>query len=198
MASIVPVERIQSRILLIRDCKVLLDSDLAVLYGVATKRLNEQVRRNRKRFPPDFMFRLTAKEVRLLRSQNATSNDGRGGRRYRPLVFTEQGVAMLSSVLHSERAIQVNIAIMRAFARFREIAATHRDIARKLDDLESRCDAKFKIVFDALRAILEPRARPKERIGFHPRRETAPSGLVLPRHRPSSRPKTTSPKEIFS
>jgi hypothetical protein len=115
-----PVEIIEQKIFLIHGQKVMLDRDLAELYGVPTKRLNEQVRRNIKRFPSDFMFRLTADEDSLLRSQIATSKMGRGGRRYTPFVFTEQGIAMLSSVLNSERAIQVNIAIMRVFIRLRE------------------------------------------------------------------------------
>ena len=112
MTNILPSERIERSILLIRGHKVMLDADLAILYGVSTKRLNEQVRRNRSRFPDDFMFQLTVEEVRSLRSQFATSKQGRGGRRYAPLVFTEQGIAMLSTVLNSERAIQVNIEIM--------------------------------------------------------------------------------------
>ena len=119
MTNILPRERIERSILLIRGHKVMLDADLAILYGVSTKRLNEQVRRNRSRFPDDFMFQLTVEEVRSLRSQFATSKQGRGGRRYAPLVFTEQGITMLSTVLNSERAIQVNIEIMRAFVRLR-------------------------------------------------------------------------------
>ena len=134
----------------------MLDADLAVLYGVSTKRLNEQVRRNRSRFPDDFMFQLTAEEVRSLRSQFATSKQGRGGRRYAPLVFTEQGIAMLSTVLNSERAIQVNIEIMRAFVRLREMIATHKELARKLEALEKRYDAQFKVVFDAIRELMAP------------------------------------------
>jgi hypothetical protein len=118
--AFVPAERIESSILLVRGEKVMLDRDLAKLYGTTTKRLNEQVRRNVKRFPPDFMFELTDREVAALRSQDATSKQsGRGGRRYLPLVFTEQGVAMLSSVLTSERAVEVNIMIMRAFVKLR-------------------------------------------------------------------------------
>ena len=119
--SLALVEKVERRILFLRGCKVMLDADLAKLYGVPTKRLNEQVRRNLKRFPPDFMFQLTAKDADALRSQFATSKTSRGGRRYAPLAFTEQGVAMLSSVLNSERSIQVNIFIMRAFVRLREI-----------------------------------------------------------------------------
>jgi len=144
----------------------MLDADLAVLYGVSTKRLNEQVRRNRSRFPDDFMFQLTREEVRSLRSQIATSKQGRGGRRYAPLVFTEQGIAMLSTVLNSERAIQVNIEIMRAFVRLREMIATHKDLARKLEALERKYDAQFKVVFDAIRELMTPPESKKRKIGF--------------------------------
>jgi ORF6N domain len=144
----------------------MVDADLAILYGVSTKRLNEQVRRNRSRFPDDFMFQLSKKEGRSLRSQFATSKQGRGGRRYAPLVFTEQGIAMLSTVLNSERAIQVNIEIMRAFVRLREMIATHKDLARKLEALEKRYDAQFKVVFDAIRELMA-RQRPRNaRSGF--------------------------------
>ena len=163
-----PSERIEQRIVVLRGHKVMLDSDLAALYGVPTKRLNEQVRRNRSRFSTDFMFQLTLQETEMLRSQIATSNIGRGGRRYAPFVFTEQGVAMLSSVLHSERAIQVNITIMRTFVRLREMITSHRDLSRRLDELEKKYDAKFKAVFDAIRQLMAPPARPKGQIGFHP------------------------------
>lgn len=159
---------IERRIFLVRGHKVMLDSDLAELYEVPTKRLNEAVRRNRDRFPEDFMLELTAEEAESLRSQFATSNVGRGGRRYAPYVFTEQGVAMLSSVLRSERAVQVNIAIMRAFVRLRELLSTHADLARKLEDLERKYDRQFKAVFDAIRELMRPEPLPeKRRIGFH-------------------------------
>jgi hypothetical protein len=131
MPARLPTERIERSILMIRAHRVLLDADLAVLYGVTTKRLNEQVRRNRSRFPEDFMFQLTSEEVARLRSQIATSNKGRGGRRYTPYAFTEQRVAMLSTVLNSERAIQVNIEIMRAFVRLRQMLASNAQLARK-------------------------------------------------------------------
>ena len=144
----------------------MLDTDLAELYGVPTKRLNEQVRRNLKRFPPDFMFQLTPIEAQSLRSQIATSKIGRGGRRYRPLVFTEQGVAMLSSVLKSEKAIQVNIAIMRAFLKLREIIASHQDLARRLQELEGKYDRQFKVVFEAIRELMAPRKPSPRKIGF--------------------------------
>ncbi len=164
--SLIPVERIERSILLIRGQKVMLDSDLAELYGVTTKRLNEQVRRNISRFPEDFMFQLTESETHLLRSQIATSKKGRGGRRYLPYVFTEQGVAMLSSVLNSERAIQVNIEIMRAFVRLRRILSSHTDLAQKLENLEKKYDAQFKIVFDAIRELMKPPESKKRPIGF--------------------------------
>ena len=143
----------------------MLDSDLALLYGVSTKRLNEQVKHNRARFPGDFMFQLTAAEFAGLRSQIVTSN-ARGGRRTPPYAFTEQGVAMLSSVLHSQRAIQVNIEIMRAFVRLRHALASHKELARKLDALEQKYDVQFRAVFDAIRALMAEDARPKRRIGF--------------------------------
>jgi hypothetical protein len=202
-------ELIERRIYLIRGQKVMLDSDLAELYGLPTKRLNERVKRNLKRFPEDFMLRLTDEEIESLRSQIATSNEegetsrsqfaiskddgedlrsqsvtsnaegeslgsqsviskiGRGGRRYAPYVFTEQGVAMLSSVLNSGRAIEVNIGIMRAFVRLRELLATHKDLARKLEEMEAKYDAQFEAVFRAMRQMMEPPAAPARRkIGF--------------------------------
>jgi len=164
--GLIPPERIERSILLIRGHKVILDSDLAELYGVTTKRLNEQVRRNLPRFPEDFMFQLTESETYLLRSQFATSKKGRGGRRYLPYAFTEQGVAMLSSVLNSERAIKVNIEIMRAFVRLRRILASHADLARKLEALEKKYDAQFKVVFDAIRQLMRPPESKKRPIGF--------------------------------
>jgi len=149
-------ERIERSILLIRGHRVLLDTHLADLYGVTTKRLNEQVRRNRSRFPGDFMFQLTQEEVESLRSQFATSNQGRGSRRYAPYAFTEQGVAMLSTVLNSERAIRVNIEIMRAFVRLRQMLTSNAQLARRLDALEKKYDAQFKVVFDAIRQLMAP------------------------------------------
>ena len=168
---LIPVERIEKAILLLRGQNVMLDNDLAELYAVPTKRLNEQVQRNRARFPDDFVFQLTDEEADALRSQFATSKKGRGGRRYLPYAFTEQGVAMLSSVLHSERAIEVNIAIVRAFVQLRALLSTHKDLARKLDDLEKKLgehDHKFQIVFEAIRQLMAPPlpTRAKTRIGF--------------------------------
>lgn len=149
---------IESRILLIRGHKVLLDADLAVLYQVETKRLNEAVSRNRERFPDDFVFQLSRQEEAGLRSQDATSKTGRGGRRYRTYAFTEQGVAMLSSVLRSKRAIDVNIAIMRTFVRLRKLLTTHEEIARRLEDLEwrqSEQGQQIQAVFETIQQLIE-------------------------------------------
>lgn len=166
MKKTVTIERIERSIPLLRGYKVILDSDIARLYGVSTKRLNEQIRRNIDRFPADFMFQLTNQEVVHLRSQFATSSMG-GGRRNAPLAFTEQGVAMLSSVLGSERAIRINIEIMRAFVRLRGLISTHKDLARKLDELEKKYDAQFRVIFDAIRKLMEPTpVPPKRRTGF--------------------------------
>ena len=168
---VIPAERIEASILVIRGQKVLLDRDLAELYEVPTKRLNEQVRRNLTRFPEDFMFQLSRKEFENWRSQIATSNPAtKMGLRRRPYAFTEQGVAMLSTVLNSDRAIQVNIAIMRAFVRLREILATHKDLARKLDEHERKLgkhDEQFQVVFEAIRQLMAPPpAAKRRRIGF--------------------------------
>jgi hypothetical protein len=147
---------------------VLLDEHLAALYGVEVRALNQAVKRNRERFPEDFMFQLSAEEVALLRSQLVTQERGGRGahRKYRPYAFTEQGVAMLSSVLRSERAIQVNIEIMRAFVRLRQMLQLNEDLARKLAALEARYDKQFKVVFDAIRELMEPPPPTRRRIGF--------------------------------
>jgi len=163
--SAVPDEQIEKCIYFVRGHKVMLDSDLSVLYQVQVKRLNEAIRRNRDRFPEDFMFQLTEDEVKNLgfqigastwasnlRTQSATSSWG--GRRYRPYDFSEQGVAMLSSVLHSKRAVRVNIEIMRAFVRLRKILTTHKDLAQKLQELEKKYDAQFRVVFEAIRRLM--------------------------------------------
>lgn len=193
---IVADDFVERRIYSIRGQKVMLDSDLAGLYGVETRTFNQAVRRNLKRFPEDFMFQLTAEEGESLRSQIAiskraedvslrsqivisnvegdssrsqivTSKTGRGGRRYAPYVFTEQGVAMLSSVLNSEQAVEVNIAIVRAFVRLREMLATHKELARKLEEMEQKYDAQFQVVFHAIRQLMEPPVPPPRRkIGF--------------------------------
>jgi hypothetical protein len=146
----------------------MLDSDPAALYGVETFNLNKTVKRNRERFPVDFMFRLTKDEAEGLIFQSGMSKSGRGGRRHLPYVFTEQGVAMLSSVLRSPRAVQVNVAIMRTFVRLREMLAAHKDLARKLAELEMKYDAKFQVVFEAIRQLMAPPSQPakKRRIGF--------------------------------
>ncbi|HET6883334.1 MAG TPA: ORF6N domain-containing protein [Pirellulales bacterium] len=166
--SLVLVDEIEPLIFEIRGQKALLDSDLALLYGVPTKRLNEQVRRNRDRFPGDFMFQLTAEEAASLRSQNATSNVGRGGRRYRPYAFTEHGAIMAATVLNSPRAVEVSVFVVRAFVKLRELAGAHKELARKLDDLERKYDEKFRIVFDAIRQLMAPPppTEKKRRIGF--------------------------------
>jgi len=162
---VVPAERIENSILLIRGHKVILDVNLAALYRATTKAFNQAVSRNRDRFPPDFMFRLSSQEFQNLRSQFVTSSHW-GARRYPPYAFTEQGVAMLSSVLRSKRAVQVNIEIMRAFVRLRQMLATHEDLARKLNALERKYDAQFKVVFDAIRQLMAPPDKKKRGIGF--------------------------------
>ena len=177
LKSIVPVDRIENSILLIRGQKVMLDNDLADLYGVPTKALKQAVRRNRERFPSDFMFELTQKEFLNLRSQIVTSSSPQwGGRRYRPMAFTEQGVAMLSTVLRSKRAIQVNIAIMRVFVRLREMLATHKELARKLSELEKHLkdhDQQIQAVFEAISALMAPPKKPRKRIGFEVKESAA-------------------------
>jgi len=159
------VERIESRILMLRGQKIMLDSDLAALYGVEAKNLKRAVRRNKDRFPDDFMFRLVKQEVASLRCQFGTSRSW-GGRRYSPYAFTEHGVAMLSSVLNSKRAIQVNIEIMRTFGRLRRIIAAHEELSRKLEELERKYDAQFKVVFDTIRELMSTDVPPARRIGF--------------------------------
>ena len=168
--TVIPEERIENLIFLIRGEKVMLDSDLANLYEVTTKRLNESIKRNIKRFPEDFMFQLNENEHKSLRSQIATSNR-RGGRRSLPYVFTENGVAMLSSVLNSERAILVNIEIMRAFTKLRRMLASNTALARKLKTLEKKYDTQFKIIFDAIRQLMAPPATSRKIIGFGKKEE---------------------------
>lgn len=167
--ALIPDERIENKILLMRGERVMLDRDLAELYKVPTGRLNEQVKRNIRRFPGDFMFQLTRKEFKILKSQFAISSWG--GTRKLPYVFTEQGVAMLSSVLHSERAVQVNIAIMRVFVKLRQILSTHKTLAHKLEQLERKIekhDGEIRTIFEAIRQLMAPPEKPKRRIGFHP------------------------------
>ncbi len=198
MAIILKPENLARFVFFIRGEKVMLDSDLAILYGVEARALNQAVARNRKRFPADFMFQLTQREYESLRSQTViskeggsiehlsqsvmssperwderlrsqivTSKKGRGGRRYRPNAFTEQGVAMLSSVLRSTRAVEVNIAIMRTFVQLRKLMDANRDLARKIEALEKKYDERFAIVFEAIKQLIAPPAPPKKQIGFH-------------------------------
>ena len=166
----IPMEIIKGKIYLLRGQKVLLDSDLAELYQVETKRLIQAVKRNIERFPDDFMFQLKDQELGVLRSQIVTLKSGRGAhRKYTPYVFTEQGIAMLSSVLKSDRAVQVNIAIMRAFVQMRELAASNRELARRLDELEKKFAGhgrQFVAVFDAIREMVAPEVKKRRKIGF--------------------------------
>jgi hypothetical protein len=193
--AIIPAAQIAQAIHLFRGQKVMLDFDLAALYGVATKVLNQAVRRNRRRFPEDFMFRLTGEEVLNLRSQFVTSrvhasggepvtanrsqfvtSSKHGGARHRPYAFTEQGVAMLSSVLRSARAVQLNIAIMRAFVKLREALETNRELAKKFSELEKRVgkhDDEIAAIIEAIRQLIAPPDKPRREIGFHVR-ETSP------------------------
>jgi hypothetical protein len=165
--SVIPSRTIESKILLLRGQKVMLDSDLAVMYGVETSALNRQVKRNRGRFPADFMFQLAPQEVTNLICQIGISSSGYGGRRKPIHAFTEQGVAMLSSVLRSPRAVKVNIEIMRAFVRIRQWLASNAELAKKLADLEKKYDSQFKIVFDTIRELMKPPTPQRKRIGFH-------------------------------
>lgn len=169
-----PTERIEQAIFAIRGEKVMLDRDLASLYGVSTKVFNQAVKRHLDRFPPDFMFQLTMEEARewwsrlaanRLRSQNVTLKRGQHIK-YRPYAFTEHGILMLSSVLNSERAVQVNIEIMRAFVRLRQILASNAELASKLEDLEKKYDRQFRVIFDAIRELMTPPASKKKEIGF--------------------------------
>jgi hypothetical protein len=162
--DIIPQEIIEHKILLIRGKRVMLDRDLAVLYGVTTGNLNKAVKRNIERFPGDFMFQFTEEEFKSLIFQFGTSKWG--GVRKLPFAFTENGVAMLSSVLNSKRAIDVNIQIMRTFTRLREMLLTHKDLKRKIESMEKKYDQQFKIVFDAIKQLLESPVKPKKRIGF--------------------------------
>jgi len=199
VAIILKPENLVRLVFFIRGEKVMLDSDLAILYGVEARALNQAVARNRRRFPADFMFQLTPREYESLRSQTVISNKGgstddlsqsvmsssrrrsehlrsqivtskkgRGGRRYRPYAFTEQGVAMLSSALRSTRAMEVNIAIMRTFVQLRRLMDTNRDLARKIEALEKKYDEQFAVVFDAIKELIAPPESPKKQIGFHP------------------------------
>jgi hypothetical protein len=169
--EIVPLGQIEQRIYLIRGQRVMLDADLADLYGVPTKRLNEQVARNLERFPEDFMFQLTQAEAARLRSQIATSSLGRGGRRYRPYAFTEHGAIMAASVLKSEQAVKISVHVVRAFVKLREMLSTHRQLAQKLEALERRLDGhdeQIRVLLTAIRELMAPPPEPaRKRIGFH-------------------------------
>ena len=187
--SFVPAERIEQSILLIRGQKIMLDADLAALYGVEAKQLKRAVRRNISRFPKDFMFELTKDEYQSLRSQFGTLKRGEHSK-YLPYAFTEQGVAMLSSVLNSERAILVNLEIMRAFVRLREMLASNVAMARKLAALEKKYDEQFKVVFDAIRALMTPKTeKSQKQIGFHLKEHRATYGRK--RRQNTKRPETT-------
>ena len=164
--ALLPQETIESKIFFLRGKRVMLDRDLAILYGVETRALNQAVRRNMRRFPEDFMFQLTKEEMESWKSQIVISNREKMGLRRRPYAFTEQGVAMLSSVLNSDRAIQVNIQIMRTFTKLREMLMAHKDLKRKIEDMEKKYNYQFKIVFDAIKQLLEPPTEPKSKIGF--------------------------------
>lgn len=165
MKVLIPSELIEKKILLLRGEKVMLDAGLAELYGVETKMLVRAVKRNMDRFPPDFMFQLDRAEFENMRFQFGTSSHW-GGRRYLPYVFTEQGVAMLSSVLRSKRAVHVNIEIMRAFVNLRRMLSSNAELARKLDALEKKYDAQFRVVFDAIRELMRAPEKPRRKIGF--------------------------------
>src|SRR6266571_903623 len=173
--DIIPTQQVAQAIRFVREERVLLDFDLARLYGVSTGNLNKAVRRNRDRFPADFMFQLSAEEAKSLKFQLGISK-GRGGRRHFPYAFTEQGVAMLSSVLNSERAVKVNITIMRAFVKLRRILETSREFARKFADLERRAGKhgeEISAILEAIRQLLAPPEKPQREIGFHVRERTA-------------------------
>lgn len=186
LPAVQPTEAIAQRIHVLRGDRVMLDEDLAVLYGVPTKRLNEAVRRNSRRFPDDFMFRLTHDEATALRSHFATSNVGRGGRRYRPYAFTEQGVAMLSSVLNSRRAIAVNILIMRAFVHLRRAEGQYAELRQRIEELAARVEGHDELlsqVLAALNALEEAPVPPPRPLGFRPRSPSTTSS-ARDRHRP--------------
>ncbi|OHA19042.1 MAG: DNA-binding protein [Candidatus Taylorbacteria bacterium RIFCSPHIGHO2_02_FULL_47_18] len=176
--AIIPDSRIEGKIFLLRGKKVMLDKDLAELYGAETKNLNKTVKRNIERFPADFMFQLNAREMEIWKSQIVTSKSdlnlrlqigtsSHGGQRYRYHAFTEQGVAMLSSVLNSRRAIQVNIQIIRTFTKLRELIATNKELREKIEKLESKYDQQFKVVFEAIKQLLAPPTKPIRKIGFN-------------------------------
>jgi len=166
---LIPVERIVRTIVKLRGQNVMRDADLAALYKVTTKRLNEQVKRNRQRFPPDFMFQVTQAEYADLRSQSATSSpSAHGGRRSLPYVFTEHGAIMAATVLNSPRAVQMSVFVVRAFAGFRRMIQSHAELTKKLDELEAKYDDQFEVVFEAIRELMTPTTAKRRRIGFRP------------------------------
>jgi hypothetical protein len=166
--SLVPMERIERTIILVRGEKVMLDSDLAEIYGVETRVLNQAVKRNASRFPEDFMFQLTASEVfNLNRSQTVIGSQKHRDPRFPPYAFTEHGALMLANVLNSERATQTSVMVVRAFVRLRQLLSSNTELARKLDAMEKKYDAQFKVVFQAIRQLMSPPAKPKREIGFH-------------------------------
>ena len=183
---VVEIGSIQQRILLVRGVKVIIDADLAQFYGVPTRRLNEQVKRNRDRFPSDFMFQLSVKEHSVLRSQFATSNTNRGGRRYAPYAFTEHGAIMAATVLNSSRAVQMSVFVVRAFVRLRDLLSTNRKLATKLAELEDRVDAHDTVILDLLKAIRQlkaPGKRPRRYIGFEMPQATSNPRTTVPQLR---------------
>lgn len=164
-SELIPQEAIQNKILFLRGKRVMLDYDLATLYEVPTKVLNQAVRRNKTRFPDDFMFQLTKEEAKSLRSQFVTLQENQHFK-YMPYAFTEHGILMLSSVLNSERAVQVNIQIMRTFTKMREMLMNYEEIKQKIEDMEEKYNYQFKVVFEAIRQSLEPPKKPEKKIGF--------------------------------
>ena len=175
--SVIIAESTERKIYMLRGQKVILDGDLAELYGVEVKQLKRQVRRNIDRFPADFMFQLSKDDLDSLRCHFGTLKRGEHSK-YLPYAFTEQGVAMLSSVLNSERAIEVNIQIMRTFVKLREMIASHKDLARKLDELEKKYDGQFRVVFDAIRQLMVAEEKPKRKIGFEVKEARARYGTA--------------------
>ena len=165
--SIIPVELIENKIYLIRKQKVMLDSELAELYGVSTKRLNEQVRRNIERFPEDFMFVLKKEEADFLRSQFATLKKGRGQHsKYLPYAFTEHGAIMAATILNSPRAVEMSIFVVRAFVKLREMIISHKDLKQKIEEMEKKYDSQFKIVFTVIKELMTTPEKPARKIGF--------------------------------
>lgn len=171
--SVVPIQRVALYIYEVRGQKVILDGDLARIYGVSTARLNQQVKRNQKRFPKDFVFQLTKVEYENLMLQIATSSSGYGGRRKLPYAFTEHGAIMAAAVLNSSQAVQMSLFVVRAFVKMRDALTNHRELARKLEELEKKYDAQFKVVFEAIRQLMSAPEPPRKQIGFQVRERRA-------------------------